>query len=136
MLPKICFKEIGRYSVAGISSTILDWGLFYLMINFWHMHYQIALFLALSLSSILNYKVNKHYTFKSQCSQGMLQFTSYFILVISTLLLSSVCMHTLISRFQLNEMYARVFTTLLLAVLNYFLTKYITFNRFLFKDRI
>jgi putative flippase GtrA len=134
-MPKLfCFKELGRYSIAGISSTLLDWAIFYLLITFHLMHYQMALFIALSLSSVLNYKLNKHFTFKSNYKKGVRQFATYFILVMVSLLLSFICMHILVSRFALHAMPARIITTALLAISNYLLTKHISFNHRLFKD--
>jgi len=132
MSHRIHLHEIYRYGIAGVLSTLLDWSLFFIMAIVMHLYYQAALVIALLLSSILNYKLNKYYTFQNYSKKGSLQFFSFLVLVFFSLTLSVFLMHWLINHYELHKMSARMLTTCVLAVVNFFLTKYISFNHRLF----
>jgi putative flippase GtrA len=127
-------SEILRYSIAGISSTMVDWALFYLLAIEFHMHYRLALSLAVGLSAIVNYRINRAFTFHSTSTMVIRQMLLYFALVLLSLLLSLLLMHLLIDVIHLRKMTARVITTLLLAIFNYLMTKWLPFNPLLFKN--
>lgn len=134
MLRLIFNKELLRYTITGVSSTIVDWIIYWILAIEFNVHYELALVIAFVLSSFLNYRMNKHYTFNNHSKKHITQFTSYFLLVILTLVLSVLLLHYFVGHLGMHKMTARVVTTCALAVSNYLLNKAIPFNHRLFKS--
>ncbi|MFN3234650.1 MAG: GtrA family protein [Gammaproteobacteria bacterium] len=128
------FREFLRYSTAGVISTLIDWVIFFYLAIHCGVNYQIALMIALSLSSIVNYKINRDFTFQNASPKILRQFTSYYMLVLASLAMSLALMHYFVDILLLQKMTARVLTTGGLAIANYIMTKLIPFNERFFRQ--
>ena len=125
--------EFIRYFMVGVVATLSDWGLFYLLAVFFNVYYQFSLATALILGAIVNYTLNKIFTFRCKSRAIVQQLSVYAGVVIISLGISSVTMFLFIDILLLFKMYARILTTFIMFMINYLLQKYLTFNKRIFK---
>ena len=122
-----------KFLIVGALSTIIDWGSFFLIAIILGLHYQISLVIAYTFGGITNYVLNKFFTFKNYSKQIALQLVTFFTLAFTSLLISMVIMFFLVEVFILHEMISRILTTFIVFIINYFMHKFITFNKNIFK---
>jgi len=120
-------KEIGFFFIVGGISTLVDWSVFALL-TLTTISHIIALCISYISGAIVNYIGNRILTFKS-ATKFILQQIGVFSLVVGFNLLLSVVVffllqHTIVS----NALIARIITTGVIFISNYFMHKNITFR--------
>lgn len=126
------FTEFLPYFFVGLTATLIDWGLFWVGVTQWHVHYEIALVIGYLTAGGFHYFANKRFTFKCSSQQISSQLSVYILVNLSSLALSIVVMALLVQWIRLDDIAARVITTAMMLVPNYFFHKHITFNRKIF----
>ena len=117
------FKFLG----VGIVSTVIDWAVFiliYAMIGFNH---QVALVFAFISGAIVNFILNKKYTFENK-SQSAYQ-PLLFLTIAASMLLFSLYLLDFFVKF-VDPVIGRIVVTGIVFFANFLLHKFITFNIF------
>jgi putative flippase GtrA len=132
IIKMIRWNEFITYFFIGATATMIDWGMFWVAVNNFGFHYEIALVSAYSLAGIFHFFANKFITFQCKSRNVGSQYVLYFLITLSSLAISMGIIAILINLLALESMTARILTTALMLVPNYLLHKNITFSKRLF----
>ncbi len=133
MLKKKSIIELIKFFFVGGASTIIDWGLFYLLAIALSIHYQTSLVIAFLCSLVVHFSLNKKFTFKSKSNRIVLQVSLFSLVVVIYLSLSMSLMFIFVEIISLHKMLSKVLITGLLFFVSFTLHKYLTFNKKWFK---
>jgi putative flippase GtrA len=121
--------QFARYFAVGAVGTTVDWAIFYLLAIMLGVYYQFSLIFSFSMGAVINYTLNKMFTFRCKSRRVARQFMTFFSLAVICLLLSMMFMHIFVEMTGMQKMLSRVLTTFITLVIGYVLQKSITFNR-------
>lgn len=124
--------EFLPYFFIGAIATVIDWSIFWVVVNLMNWHYEIALVIGFITAGLFHFTSNKIITFKCHSKQIGSQYTLYIIVAVIALLVSMAMMACWVNIFMLNKMWARIITTAVMLVPNYLLHKHITFSKKIF----
>jgi putative flippase GtrA len=110
-------------------ATVVDWGMFALLNLRLGVDYRLSVATSFAMGVTTNYLLNKFLTFKDSTRQVGAQIAAYLLVCAISLLSSIGLMYLLVDLLRLFPMWARVLTTGLMLVANFFLNKHITFNQ-------
>lgn len=130
--PFFTLNDFFPYFFIGAAATIMDWGVFWVLIDPLSWHYELALVFSYVTAGIFHFTANKMITFKCASKQIGSQYVIYIFLTLSALLVSMLFMAVLVNFLLLNSVFARILTTLLMLVPNYLLHKHLTFSKKIF----
>jgi len=120
--------QLGRYLLVGGASTLVDWGVYYLLAIAAGWHYLTSLVIAQILAAAVHYTLNKVFTFRCTSRQILKQIGAHALVSVAYLLVSMVLMYLLVDVLDLDKMLSRVATTGVMIVASYFLHRAVTFN--------
>lgn len=119
-------KELFSYIVAGGLTTLVNFVVYYLLI-YVKIDYKISNTVAFVASVIFAFIINKHYVFNSD--KGYLkEFIKFSIGRAATYALDIGCMVLLIEFISVNEYVAKIWTNILVIIVNYFISKFWAFK--------
>lgn len=125
------YRMFLAYALSSISSFLLDLGLYALLVFvfdpwFETAHIVVATFVARVLSSLFNYKVNRHVVFQSKAPHTIIK---YFSLVVIQMGTSALLVFLLFSLFRDGEVLFKLAVDGTLFVLSYYIQKKWIFQR-------
>ena len=128
MIHKILSKEIIRYGISGVLISLVNLGV-YTGLLFLGLRFEIANILALILSRVVGFALNKYFVFHSarngrfwrefwgfMAARGLSGLVDYFGVIL------------LVNQLQLNEVLSKGIVMAFVIVLNYFLGKFLVFR--------
>jgi putative flippase GtrA len=116
-----------KYGIVGVLGLVVDMGLFYLLHRMLDMNYILANIISSSVAVIHNFILNSFFTFKVK--DKMLQrFATFYLIALAGMALSSGLLALMIDVLRMDSMIAKMISVLVVAVLQYFLNKMITFS--------
>jgi len=119
-------KQGMKFFGVGVISTLFDWAVFALTNKGFGMAYWLSLIIAFSVGAIINFTLNKKYTFQDKSKSPLQPFV--FFSIAGVMLLASLGLMVLLVKY-FDPMMARVITTFVVFVLNFILHKFITFGK-------
>lgn len=125
-------RELLIYTLIGGIATLIDWGVFALLVNQTNLHYQFALILAFSTAGIFHYTANKLFTFQCPSKEFASQLSLFTIVMLTSLMCNIAILSLLVKIINIDKVALRMATTIIMLIPNYLLHKHITFSRRLF----
>jgi len=125
------FKELFIYGIWGLLTTVLNFFVYRILLA-WAVDYRISNLIALVVTKLAAYFVNKNFVFHTKCasiselcreflrfvaSRGITGLIDYFGLII------------LVELFSANEIYSKYFISLAVIILNYIFSKKVIFTQ-------
>ena len=110
---------------AGIA-TAFEWTSFYILNTTFH--YILAAIVSLTIGCILNYSLNKVFTFKDKDKKIARQFTKFLIVASAYYILTILFMYILVTLLYTSPMVSKIITTLLLLIFSYNAHRAFTFK--------
>lgn len=126
-------RELLLYGFFGILTTIINVVVFYLCYNICGLHYLLANILAWIISVLFAFFSNKLYVFQSRDNSKAIivkEFASFATFRLISLVIDESLMYLLIEIFKVTETTSKILVNVIIAVINYVLSKY-----FVFKNR-
>lgn len=122
-----------RYLGIGIVATLVDWTIFYLLIGYLGIFYLMALATSYGASTVLNFFLNKRYTFRNKCRRVHIQFTLFIAVAIVGLGINEIIMFSLAQLIPggttaIALMASRAVATFAVFLWNFALNKRLTFR--------
>ena len=114
----------------GTVSTLFDWAFFVIGYKWIHLSYWVALIISFSIGAFINFNLNKRLTFQNK-SKNIFQPITFIIIAGIMLAMSLGLMAYFVAR--MDAVFARMITTGIIFICNFFMHKAITFGR-LFRD--
>ena len=119
---------IMRYSIAGMSGTAVEWGLFFLLNQLLKLYYPFAAVIALLFSTFVNWLVGRMILFKAS-GNNKREILLVYLACFSGLFLNLIIMWLLINKLAIREMAAKMIASVIVFGWNYlFRTKLIYGN--------
>ena len=129
MIQKVLSKEIIRYGISGVLISLVNLGV-YTGLVYLGLRYEISNIIALVLSRVAGFALNKYFVFRStregrfwrefwgfMAARGLSGLVDYFGVIL------------LVDQFHVNEVLSKGFVMVFVIVLNYFLGKFLVFRR-------
>lgn len=120
-----------KYSIVGVMGLVVDLGLFYLLHKVCGVNYLIANFVSSTLAVIHNFFLNSYFTFKVTDNK-LKRFISFYLVALVGMGVSSLLLTLMISVMTMDAMIAKVITIFIVAVVQYFVNKKVTFGQKIF----
>lgn len=126
------YKEIILYLVFGVLTTVVSISSYYFCSELLNLHYLVSNVISWVLAVIFAYFTNRIWVFESK-SNGMKAILKEMFTFVNCRLLSGVIdmatMFVLVEAININDMYAKFFTQVIVVILNYVLSKLIIFKK-------
>ena len=134
ILKKVLNKEVILYVIFGVVTTLVNWGTFYVLTNFLHMGENevlknIANFIAIFLAMLVAYFTNKNIVFHSKTNdikEHLKEFGKFILGRAFTMFLEWI-LELVLFLTPIPDMVVKVIVTVIIVILNYFVTKFFSF---------
>lgn len=120
--------QIVRFATVGATSAIIDFGVLYLLTSHLGVYYLLSATISFVLAATYNFSLNRNWTFRSNGSRRR-QLPIFFSLAIMGILINNGIMYLGVDHFGIHYLLAKVFSTAIVTVWNFFGNKYITFKK-------
>jgi putative flippase GtrA len=126
---KKSIKQFVKFSFVGGINTIIDAGIFFLLIKFMFLNYLIANVIAFFVAVTNSFFLNRSFTFKIK-EKKKFDYHKFFVVSLVGLLISEVVLFVSVNEFSLNPMFGKFIAIVFTVVWNFFGTR-----NFVFKNR-
>lgn len=130
VIEKILTKEVILYIVFGLLTTIINLGSFYLLHNIWQWDENLSNFIAILLAVLVAYVTNKDLVFHSEAKtvqEKLKEFLKYILGRAFTMIVEFLG-GFLLFKTPIPEIVSKAFITILVIVLNFFISKFFAFK--------
>ncbi len=128
---KILTKEVMLYIIFGLLTTIINLGSFYVLNDLWKWNENIANLIAILLAVLVAYLTNKDLVFHSEASgikEKLQEFFKFMLGRAFTMIVEFLGGFVLFQT-PIPEMISKAFITIIVIVLNFFISKFFAFNK-------
>lgn len=148
IIKKDSFKQLVKYGLVGMVGLVIDMGIFYLLVNFFAVHYPfseaissllggnmsvgmldilISNIISQTLAVINNFILNSYFTFKVTDSK-LKRFASFAGVAIIGMVISSLLLTLFIGIFGINDMISKIMSIFIVAAIQFIINKLFTFK--------
>jgi len=129
------YLQFFKYMGVGVLGTLADWATFYILIGFADVYYLYAVALSYAVGTVINFFLNKRFTFKNTYKKIHFQFLSFALVALIGLGLNEVLLYAFVhyvfaSSSDIALMASRVIVTFIVFVWNFVANKRTTFKIF------
>ena len=121
-------RQFVKFGVVGVSSTVIDWGIYLLLTRIFGIFYLMAKILSFSVAVLNSYIWNRRWTFRSNDPAKLKQFIKFLTISIVGLVLNSSIMYIAVSYIKLHDIYGLFLATAIVLGWNFLANKYYTFK--------
>ena len=115
--------EIGRFVLVGGISFLIDWGLLFICTEWLHIYYLYSSAISFTVSVLVNYFLCVVYVFSNSRKQTGKQAILFIGSSIVGLGLNQICMKIFVEYFFIYYMLAKIFSTGIVMIWNYWMRK-------------
>lgn len=126
------YKEVILYLFFGVLTTVVSFGSYYVCSEVLHIYYLISNVISWVFAVAFAYITNRIWVFESKSSDFKSILKEVFAFVNCRLLsgiIDMVVMFLLVEALFINDLYAKLFTQVIVVVLNYVFSKLIIFKK-------
>lgn len=126
------YKEVILYLFFGVLTTIVSFVSYYFCSEVLQIHYLISNIISWVLAVAFAYATNRIWVFKSKSNNLTSMLKEMFTFVNCRLLsgaIDMVVMFLLVDALSINDLYAKLFTQVIVVILNYVFSKLIIFKK-------
>jgi len=116
-----------KYGLVGLVGLVVDMGFFYVFYEMLHINYILSNIMSSSLAVVNNFILNSIFTFKVK-DKLLYRFISFFSIALAGMALSSGMLAVMIDGLQMNSMVAKAISIFVVALIQYFVNKKLTFS--------
>lgn len=131
IIKKIFTKEIIFYGIFGVLTTVVNLGVFQVLNGYFHLNNNIANVIAICVAVLFAYTTNKDLVFHSEASD-LKEKSKEFVKFISGRAFTMVVEFVgcaLLFLTPLNPMISKLIITVLVIILNFFISKFFAFKK-------
>ncbi|MGA2667103.1 MAG: GtrA family protein [Patescibacteria group bacterium] len=121
-------RQFVKFGVVGVSSTVIDWGIYLLLTRFTLIFYLIAKVVSFAVSVINSYIWNRRWTFRSYDPNKLHQFSKFMVVALVGLGLNTLIMYLVVSWFHWRDIIGLALATLIVLFWNFLINKFWTFK--------
>jgi putative flippase GtrA len=120
------FRQLILYGIIGASCAGLDFCI-YTLLFFVGVDYLVANLIGVHCGIFCSFILNRQFNFKIK-NKTVKRFFSFYIIGLIGLGISTMMLYLLVSLAGKNELYSKLSTIVIVAIIQFFLNKYITFK--------
>lgn len=131
VMEKILTKEVILYIVFGLLTTVINLGSFYVFHNLWQWNENLSNLIAILLAVLVAYITNKDLVFHSEAKTVKEKLQEFFKFIVGrafTMIVEFLGGFVLF-QMPIPEMISKAFITVLVIILNFFISKFFAFNK-------
>ena len=121
-------RQFVKFAVVGVSSTIIDWGIYLLLTRTTAIFYLLAKVLSFLVSVINSYIWNRRWTFRSQDPKRFHQFSKFLVVAGVGLALNALIMYLVVSKLKLHDIIGLILASAIVMFWNFLVNKFWTFR--------
>ncbi len=112
--------QIAKFGVAGVIATLIDWVIFYALVYLLQMEPLVAQLFSFTISTLISYYMNTIWVFDTTKGKSRKRLvTEFFVFSGIALGISEALLYVLIHLLGMNDMLAKILTTIVTMVFNY-----------------
>ncbi len=116
-----------KYFVVGLSSTIIDFAILFILTDFFNLYYIASATIAFIIAAFFNYFFNRTWTFRSNGKRRK-QLPVFFIIATLGILLNNNILYFCVEQLGWWYIYGKIIATGIVTSWNFFGNKYLTFK--------
>lgn len=118
-------KKFIRFSLLGGIGVILYYITLYFLTEFCEVWYLLSSILASIINIITSFIVHKFLTFNTTRNEGRthVQFSQYILITVLYSVINTILLYVFVQFFNIYYIFSQIILTIILSVLNYFVTK-------------
>lgn len=131
LIKKVCTKEVILYAVFGVLTTLVNIGTFAIMTNLFKINENVSNIIAIILAVLFAYVTNKDLVFHSKAQGGKEKLNEFIKFIAGrafTMVVEFVGCY-LMFKLPIPEMISKCIITVLVIVLNFFISKFFAFKK-------
>lgn len=131
LFKKLFSREVILYIIFGVLTTLVNWGAFYVLNGLCKMNDNLANIIAIVLAVLFAYFTNKDWVFHSEAKnfkERLAEFGKFMAGRAFTMILE-FGLDALLFRTAIPKMITKVVITIIVVILNYFLSKFFAFSK-------
>ena len=131
LIKKVCRKEVILYAVFGVLTTLVNIGTFAIMTNLFKINENVSNIIAIILAVLFAYVTNKDLVFHSKAQGGKEKLNEFIKFIAGrafTMVVEFVGCY-LMFKLPIPEMISKCIITVLVIVLNFFISKFFAFKK-------
>ncbi len=121
-------RQFVKFGIVGISSTIIDWGIYLLLTRLTAIFYLDAKVISFLVSVINSYIWNRRWTFRSKDPAKFHQFSKFLAVAGIGLALNALIMYIVVSKLNLHDIIGLILASAIVMFWNFIINKYWTFK--------
>jgi len=121
------YRQLSFYGIIGGFCVLVDFCIYTILCKL-DVSYLVSNLIGVHCGIICSFLLNRHYNFKVK-DKAKLRFLSFYIVGLTGLAISSGMLYLLISCYHFSEIYAKIPTIIVVALLQFTLNKFITFKK-------
>ena len=121
--------HILKYLIFGIITTIISLGSFWILIAFSNLNENICNILSILIGVLTAYVLNRKFVFESKEENILKEFSKFVMSRIASSLFDIFMFFIFATCLELNEMIVKVVISIVVIILNYFLSKLLVFKK-------
>ena len=131
LFKKLFSREVILYIIFGVLTTLVNWGAFYVLNSLCKMNDNLANIIAIVMAVLFAYFTNKDWVFHSEAKnfkERLVEFEKFMAGRAFTMILE-FGLDALLFRTAIPKMITKVVITIIVVILNYFLSKFFAFKK-------
>ena len=131
VMEKVLTKEVILYIVFGLLTTVINLGSFFVFHDLWQWNENLSNLIAIILAVLVAYITNKDLVFHSEAKTGKEKLQEFFKFILGRAftMIVEFLGGFLLFQTPIPEMISKAFITVIVIILNFFISKFFAFNK-------
>lgn len=128
LLKRRVIRQFIKFGLVGLSSTVIDWGIYLVLERFFSIFYLMAKILSFSVAVFNSFYWNRRWTFRSADPQKLRQLIKFLMIASVGLVLNALVMFVAVDKIKLHDIYGLILATGFVTFWNFLANKFYTFK--------
>ena len=132
LIKKVLTKEVILYIIFGVLTTIVNLVVFYLLTTFTSLDENLSNIIAIITCVLFAYFTNRKFVFNSTANTFKEKFQEFYKFMLGrafTMVIEAVGFYLLFSIIGIQEMISKVLISIIVIILNFFISKFFAFKK-------
>lgn len=121
-------RQFIKFGLVGLSSTAIDWSIFYLLNLTFGVYYLYAKVFSFAIAVINSFIWNRRWTFRSQDPNRSQEFGKFFAIALIGLSLNALIMFLAVEDLHWRKIFGLILATGIVTIWNFLANKFYTFR--------
>lgn len=128
---KKIFWQFIKFGIVGLSSTVIDWGIYLILTRYLHAFYLIAKVISFLMAVVNSYIWNRRWTFKVGERPEIREFSKFLMVSLVGLILNALIMYFMVGYCHINDIISLTVATVIVVFWNFSSSRF-----WVFKEKI